>query len=688
MKILEFFDVMSPQASFNIGGRERVSSNLGGLFVILNACSILAFTGYSLVSYFQKVEPTVTESTMNSRGNPLSMHSYEMPIISIYAELPDGSPDLNMERYATVYLQLRERTGTKLKKTNFPYYRCSEAMRDYPERFKNIDNFEEYRDYISKTSLCLKDDDQTFPVFNDFHSPEDAHVRVYVNPCNLSAAECATEDEVKASAIYLAYVRTTFDMNDYKSPMRKEYIELDQLTPDIGVSQSIKFLMKKLTVHDNLGLPYKENVRTETSAPSDREAFNQNRINRSVICTNQSCDAYFKIKFIDSKLITKTYRVYKPFSEVLGEIGGVKEVIYWAFFILYIVIGGGAVQKEFIVKQVFCLKTEKLTCRQRCSRRLSCKKKQRIIDMNKKYQTDSKGVTEAPAEVIDLAYEYFEDSKDLITLAQSTYILNLLSSVLMTGYQRSISSMVMLNCYLKDQLPQTDEKVTKHQMKSPLNALVVNNTEATPIDVAQVSIFQTKTSLHSRLNQSTTPLNRGKSQSNTPRRRVSKPVLLNINMKNCLDELINKAHGDDTSAIDSMQAGYRSPFTKRDAMPDKSNIDGPHADELYYGDNIDEDPAKTGTNKTDHKLSPLIPFMQVKPKTHRHDVEMQATSNRSISMPNRESCKSTIDMISVEIDKLIMTMLADAVFMPYDEFKSKLAKKNENVTIVPDDEKK
>ena len=255
MKILEFFDIMSPQASFNIGGKDRVRTKIGGLFMILNVCTLLSYSAFSLTTFFQKVEPTVTESTMPSKGSPLSMRSYEMPKISVYAVKSDGAQDLNIERYASVYLELRERTGTKENKTKYPYYRCSQAIKNHPEWFENMRNFDDYKEYIAISSFCLKSPDIDFPVFNNFHSPQDAHVRVYIAPCALACSECATADEVKKAAFYLAYVRTKFDMNDYDSPMRKEYIELDQLTAEQSFTQSIKFSMKKVQLFDTLGLP-------------------------------------------------------------------------------------------------------------------------------------------------------------------------------------------------------------------------------------------------------------------------------------------------------------------------------------------------------------------------------------------------------------------------------------------------
>ena len=455
---------MSPQASFNIGGRDRVRTPLGGLFIIINACSILMFTSYMLVNYFQKVEPSVTESTMQSKGNPLSMMAFEMPVISIYSELADGMPDYNIDRYATVYLQIRERVGSNLTKTRIPYYRCSQAIVDYPDRFKEIRNFEDYRDYISNFSFCLNATDQQFAVYNDFHSSSESHLRVYVDPCSLPQAQCASAREVKNTAIYLAYVRTTFDMNDFDSPVRKEYIELDQLTPELSVSQSIKFAMKKVQVFNVLGLPYRQELHTEASLPHDREYFKQNRINESVICTKASCESYFRIKFMDGKLLTKTYRVYKPFTRVISEIGGVKIVIYWGFFVLYMICGGGREEKKYTVRRVFRIQAEKKSWKESCKESLTtcCKKKNKVLmDPKKKYKTDENGITEAPSIIVDMAYDFFQESNDLITLAQSTYVMNLMSSVLMTGYQKSISSLVMLNCYLKDRLQ--NEKVQERE---------------------------------------------------------------------------------------------------------------------------------------------------------------------------------------------------------------------------------
>ena len=264
--------------------------------------------------------------------------------------------------------------------------------------------------------------------------------------------------------MFLAYVRTSFDLNNYESPVQKEYFELYQLQPSETVSQSIKFSMKNTEIYDVLGLPYKQRMADEVSLPYDREFTNQNRVNQSVVCTSASCETYFKIKFMDGKALTKTFRVYKSITQVMGEIGGIKIVIYWAFFILYLICGGGQQEKIYTVKRIFKIKQEKKTCRQLISHKMPCckKKKQENLDLNNKFKTDESGITEVPSKIVGMAHELFKESLDLITVAQNTFALNMMTSVLLSSYQKSVSSIVILNRYLiskeQSQLKKSNEK--------------------------------------------------------------------------------------------------------------------------------------------------------------------------------------------------------------------------------------
>ena len=63
-----------------------------------------------------------------------------------------------------------------------------------------------------------------------------------------------------------------------------------------------------------------------------------------------------------------------------------------------------------------------------------------------------------------MAHELFQESVDLITAAQNTFDLNMMTSVLLSRYQKSVSSIVILNQYLKSkeqsELKKSDEKHT------------------------------------------------------------------------------------------------------------------------------------------------------------------------------------------------------------------------------------
>lgn len=187
-----------------------------------------------------------------------------------------------------------------------------------------------------------------------------------------------------------------------------------------------------------------------------------------MVCTSRSCEAYFKIKFMDGGLLTNTYRVYKPFTRVMSDIGGVKEVIYWVFFILFVVCGGRTIEKHYTVQKMFKIKAKKVPCKKSFYQKIFCCRSRKIKEINPRasYPVGPDGVAEAPEEIVDVAYEYFQDSKELIALAQGMLNLRFLGSLVFKDYQKSLVPLNMLNYHIKELEKQSKADLSKTEVNS------------------------------------------------------------------------------------------------------------------------------------------------------------------------------------------------------------------------------
>ena len=191
------------------------------------------------------------------------------------------------------------------------------------------------------------------------------------------------------------------------------------------------------TITDDRGVPYKltENANFTTLSNVANILVPVDKENRVMYCSAESesgCEPYLVVEFFSSLSTVDYLRVYKPITDMLGTIGGVKEIIFLVFSYLNLLFTSGA-QKKRIVEKVFGIAPQTTRC-------LCFKKaKGRVGERN------GRGAYLAPAAVCEQAYAAVLGCLDVCNMSRDFFALRFLSAALLRDYQAALLPFVALN---------------------------------------------------------------------------------------------------------------------------------------------------------------------------------------------------------------------------------------------------
>jgi hypothetical protein len=202
------------------------------------------------------------------------------------------------------------------------------------------------------------------------------------------------------------------------------YIALEVVVNKVVDDRGLLFSKTEPTAYTTL----REVTRGSSSIPAGDQVAACNSKERS-------CMVLMEMTFSCSTNAVENIRVYKSLTEVLGTIGGVKEIIFLVFSYIHLVFTSG-IQKKYLVEKVFGIVPE--TTKYLCCRR----KKGQIGKRN------SRGSYFVPVEVFEQAYKTVLSCIDICTLSHEMFVLRFISSALLRDYQLNLMPLIALNHFI------------------------------------------------------------------------------------------------------------------------------------------------------------------------------------------------------------------------------------------------
>lgn len=219
-------------------------------------------------------------------------------------------------------------------------------------------------------SLCptLIKEDSFLSIQGIIHRNKSMTAKLYVYPCDEKNPICKARkrDETLSLLtnlkINIGFITPDFDLGNFHRPIgfsldySRYYFKKDILTTEVDL------MVGKTLISDDLGPPLiSSNNWTKVISVESENERSISRLNTSVSCnyseTSIGCTHYFRMTMYSGVTEREIKRKYKGLAEVLGTVGGNKEIILLIFAVIFKILYGRQ-QKLRIVKYVYGLEPD------------------------------------------------------------------------------------------------------------------------------------------------------------------------------------------------------------------------------------------------------------------------------------------------------------------------------------------
>ena len=342
-------------------------------------------------------------------------------------------------------------------KTTYKLMKCTDAIPNHESLFNNVEGFD--KTLFEENWLCFNNSELENLVLEgrDGLSALTTNSSVVsgsllVQPCDSSASTnpdfcIGNEADLRDVQLYLGFIEAKLDLEDYDKPV-SFYMNWDKwffINPTFYNYYALDVVVN--TVRDDRGAPLSDVIKanftsltalSNTQAPIDKE-------DRKLACgKSEECPFYLHVQFFSSLTAVENLRVYKPITDVLGTIGGVKQILFLVFSYLHLLFTQG-LKEKFVVEKVFGIVPDSTQV-------LCCKKKKGVIG-----EKNSRGSFFVPRDIVAKAYKTILSSVDITTLTHELFILRFLSSALLRDYQLNLMPLIALNHFTSEKDDDPDE---------------------------------------------------------------------------------------------------------------------------------------------------------------------------------------------------------------------------------------
>lgn len=461
---LSLFDFMGKNYNIHIDGWNNVKSPVGGLICIIYFIAMYLFLLYYLVDYFADIKYQSIMRVEDTQGasNPINLLEYRRLPLVRFKDFYTGEfmKEAQVLSAMDVVFQTKSSVSDvfahrKPKFKTFRFSNCSNYEAELKNYFQDVPLFNFNLTEIIQDNLCLNFTELADIRIYDgtdtilLKQTNEMHINIY--PCNAlySPNGCnATLQNFPAIVPQFGFIEPKVSFESYYSPLSYSltwYQDLLSITPGRYDYVTLDVVMNKVIDDRGLLYPSREwpmyttvelNSKTMTTPESLRKTVCS--IPYSDKITECGYSMYLTVGLRRSIKTTESTRVYKGILDVIGTLGGIKEILTFIFTYLHMFLTSSNYKKQ-LVENVFGIVPD--------STSYLCWRKKKG-EAGKK---DSRGSYFVPVETFNKAFDTIMKTIDLRTLSHEMFVLRFLSSALLRDYQLNLVPLIALNHYATEE---------------------------------------------------------------------------------------------------------------------------------------------------------------------------------------------------------------------------------------------
>ena len=488
---LKHLDIMGPPIQIKMGGFSGLKSYFGLLMTAVYICSIFGLGWFIVGQFFDTSLPQVSREVKNTGLYPAfdMLKNETLPVAYFFKNGTERIPADQVRNYYSLKFVRKVKKYSKesthlhtVSSIATDVVPCREAKKSalFSSYFRFVSGTDYFGVFGEEFGLCVGEGLDDLSVQGGGTDQEVTTLAFTIYPCSAGAA-CVTSAERETVTFSFSIPGVSVDISQQTSPTSK-YMFIDQ---QFGIlAQFSQHSLQRLTttrIIDDPGLYLSLQNRAQFSSIIEPLYSLRTRNASQVECSeadiqNNYCSMFFEVEFISSGFQRTIFRSYKGFVEMLGDIGGVNEIVFilclyanW----FYLRSAG----KRILVEKVFDFfgQPEFQSKRQL---NLHAKPDEKI---NNKLSLQDQDWPVPPkptlqeADRIDLqsnAFKMINETLDIVTIVHEINNIKLITKALLKDYQEAIAPLVILGML----------SASKKTKKSPYHKdnPVVNESSWTP----------------------------------------------------------------------------------------------------------------------------------------------------------------------------------------------------------------
>ena len=456
-KYVRYIDILSNDVNINIEGNKGVGTVFGAILSLVYMGITIWMVCLICFEYFSTDKPKVRMDVADSETYPLVslVQNAHLPILSAYVEDSFAILGEDFDRYFTaiMYKYTYTRFTDDQNNTNFrvdvssnKFVPCSQLTPVQYERYTRYLSITPITRMINITGLCADIEEDDISIFGQPSDTKKVEVSIRIMPCSLTNNTCITDMGVlrKVGILYIESdknVNLSNHNNPVKFSAKTDYFF--KINPSAVQHYQKKVQMN--SIWDDNGFLFGEKLRLSfTSVQSTHPTF-EYRDSFSIQCTPNSvgtdaCQAYLRLDVMSGGRQERYMREYKGLIETLGEIGGIKELLFTVLSYIYYAYNTREMKRK-LVKSVYNIERGKENRRKkRDDDRSGACVENRIVRGE-----DGRG--EVDGDTHDSIYKDIENSMDIVNIIKMMNEVRFISYIL---FSESDAKRIPDICLLND----------------------------------------------------------------------------------------------------------------------------------------------------------------------------------------------------------------------------------------------
>ena len=423
-------DYLAPDVTLNVNGKSSVKTYLGSFLWLLSTGCFIASMVVLLIGYLSTSSPKV-----NIENSSVSIYpridlkdSHLIPIFLVYLDETTAIPAEEVPQYATFVMQQitykasQNEAGvyeTTTEYSNWNSVPCSQLFESQQELFKILNNtLGDLAVVLPKYGVCINYTRENTTVVGKGTDTIYSGVYFGVYPCTLeNSSQCKSGDEVKRVGFTYVVGEVSLNLGNYEQPVSFSYTgdEYYYLEPALYNYYTYKLMTNQ--VSNAKGFLTPQTILAQYATVDQKTLQVTSRDPTTSSCAfsgimDFSCRPYFGKWIISGGRTLKYDRDYKDFVELIGDVGGAREFIFSAAFILYYFYHQQQTKKE-LLSSILNLHSS---------------------DLRKKRKTLKSESRKSFDQAVDQATSLIEDTLDVVTIAKKIQLIDSISDSVLPDY--------------------------------------------------------------------------------------------------------------------------------------------------------------------------------------------------------------------------------------------------------------